>query len=330
MSMLRFGIVGTNVISDWFAEAVASRADATVAAVYSRATASGDAFAQRHGIASATTHYEAMLDAVDAVYIASPIIAHHPQAMTALAAGRHVLVEKTMAGSAPQITQIQSAAAASGLIAMEAVRSLYTPAYAAIRAGLDRLGTLRQASLSKQQYSSRYDAFRAGEILRAFDPALENSALADIGVYALQPALDLFGLHPDTADGASVYLHNGFEGAGTLTLGYPGTVVSVSWSKITHGVTPSVITGEDASLVIDDLAETGSVVLRPRGGTPETLFAQTPPAPGNTMSGEIDAFLAQVASGVPAPHRTEVTLAARRLMDAHLARPYTTSDSALR
>ena len=162
--MVRFGIVGTNFISDWFAEAVTIRSDATVAAVYSRTAESGEEFAHRHGIPMATTRYEALLDAVDAVYLASPIIAHHPQALAALAAGRHVLVEKTMAGSAAQIAEIQDAAAASGLIAMEAVRSLYTPAFAAIRAGVDRLGAIRQASFSKQQYSSRYDAFRAGDL----------------------------------------------------------------------------------------------------------------------------------------------------------------------
>ncbi len=318
--MLRFGIVGTNFISDWFAEAVTIRSDATVAAVYSRTAESGEEFAHRHSIPMATTRYEALLDAVDAVYLASPIIAHHPQALAALAAGRHVLVEKTMAGSAAQIAEIQDAAAASGLIAMEAVRSLYTPAFAAIRAGVDRLGTIRQASFSKQQYSSRYDAFRTGEVLRAFDPALENSALADIGVYALQPALDLFGLHPDTATGSSVRLSNGFEAAGTLTLGYPDAVVDVTWSKITQGVAPSVVLGEDAALIIDDLAETGTVTLRPRRGDPETLFAQTPPTAGATMTGEVDAFLAQVSSGVPDARRVELTLVARQLMDAHLAR----------
>ena len=318
--MVRFGIVGTNFISDWFAEAVTARSDATVAAVYSRTAESGDVFAHRHGIPLATTRYEALLDAVDAVYLASPIIAHHPQGLAALAAGRHVLVEKTMAGSAAQIAEIQDAAAASGLIAMEAVRSLYTPAFAAIRAGVDRLGRIRQASFSKQQYSSRYDAFRAGEVLRAFDPALENSALADIGVYALQPALDLFGLHPATATGSSVRLSNGFEAAGTLTLGYPDAVVDVTWSKITQGVAPSVILGEDAALIIDDLAETGAVTLRPRRGDPETLFVQTPPTAGETMTGEIDAFLTQVSSGVPDARRVELTLVARQLMDAHLAR----------
>ena len=114
--MLRFGIVGTNFISDWFAEAVTIRSDATVAAVYSRTAESGEEFAHRHGTPMATTRYEALLDAVDAVYIASPIIAHHPQALAAPAAGRHVLVEKTMAGSAAQTAEIQDAAAASGLI----------------------------------------------------------------------------------------------------------------------------------------------------------------------------------------------------------------------
>jgi hypothetical protein len=38
------------------------------------------------------------------------------------------------------------------------------------------------------------------------------------------------------------------------------------------------------------------------------------------MTGEVDAFLAQVSSGVPDARRVELTLVARQLMDAHLAR----------
>ena len=315
--MLRFGVIGTNFISDWFVGACAGRAE--VAAVYSRHPDTGEKFAADHGIARATTKMDEMFAAVDAVYIASPIRAHHEQALAALKAGRHVLVEKTMAGSAQQVGEVQAAALASGLVAMEAVRNLHTPAYAAIKAALPRLGTLRQGSLVKEQYSSRYDAFKAGRVLNAFDPKLDNSAIADIGVYPLQPALDLFGVGPITTHGSSVLLDNGFEAAGSLVLGYPEQVVSVSWSKITAGVTPSVLLGEDGALTIDDIAETSRVVFTPRTGEPEVLFDRAPVSPGETMSGEIDAFLAQVDAGASDQHLAALTLASRRIMDAQLA-----------
>ncbi|QIK71947.1 Gfo/Idh/MocA family oxidoreductase [Propioniciclava coleopterorum] len=315
--MLRFGVIGTNFISDWFVGACAGRADVT--AVYSRNPDTAKAFASRHGIEKATTKLDEMIAAVDAVYVASPIRAHHQQALTALRAGRHVLVEKTMAGSAKQVGEIQAAAMASGLVAMEAVRNLHTPAYQAIKDALPRLGTLRQADLVKEQYSSRYDAFKAGEVLNAFDPALDNSAIADIGVYPLQPALDLFGVGPIATHGSSVLLDNGFEAAGSLVLGYPDRVATVSWSKITAGVTPSVILGEDGALTIDDIAETSRVTFTPRSGDAEVLFDRAPVSPGETMAGEIESFLAQVDAGASDQHLAALTLASRRIMDAQLA-----------
>ncbi len=320
MSPLRFGVIGTNFISDWFVQACGRTGGrAVAAAVLSRARASGESFAAKHGIGAVFGDLDAMAAAVDAVYIASPNALHHPQAMQAIAAGRHVLVEKVMGTSAAEVADIFDAAARQGVVAMEATRHLHAPAHQLIRGALPRLGAVRQATFAKCQYSSRYDKFRAGEIANAFDPALGNSALADIGVYVLEPAIDLFG-PPATATGASAVLHNGFEGAGSMTLGYGDLVVDLSWSKITQGVAPSVILGEDGALVIDDLAEPTLIEIRPRGGRPETLFQAADASPSANLHYEILDFADQVDAGVTDPRWAGVTLESRRLMDAHLAR----------
>lgn len=317
---LRFGIVGTNVISDWFVQAC-GRTDgrARAAAVLSRSRVTGDAFAARHGVGSVFTDLDAMAAEVDAVYIASPNALHHPQAMRAIAAGRHVLVEKVMGTSAAEVAAIFDAAERQGVVAMEATRHLHAPAHQLIREALPRLGVVRQVFFAKCQYSSRYDKFRAGEIANAFDPALGNSALADIGVYVLEPAIDLFGT-PTTATGASAVLPNGFEGAGSMTLGYGDLVVDLTWSKITAGVAPSVVLGEDGALVIDDLAEPSLIEHRPRGGRPITLFESPGAVPAGNLHYEIVAFADQVDAGATDPRWSGVTLQSRMLMDAHLAR----------
>lgn len=317
--MLRFGVIGTNFISEWFIAAcrrTGGRAEA--AAVYSRDLARGEEFAHRHGLPRAFDNLAAMTDTVDAVYIASPNAAHRPQALLAIEAGRHVLVEKTMATSASEVTEILDAAARCGVVAMEATRHLHTPAHELLHQMIGQLGVVRQARFEKLQYSSRYDRFRAGELPNAFNPSLGNSALADIGVYCLQPALDLFGT-PSRATGASVLLHNGFEGAGSMTLAYEGLVVDLSWSKITRGLTSSVILGEDAALIIDDLAEPTRIVLQPRTATPEVLLDRPTTAP-DTMHHEILAFVDQVDAGATDARFSRISLASRVLMDDHLAR----------
>ncbi|NLH69139.1 MAG: Gfo/Idh/MocA family oxidoreductase [Brooklawnia sp.] len=319
--MLRFGIIGTNFISEWFI-AAARRTNGRVvpAAVCSRDLARGQNFARRQGIDQAFDDLTAMAEVVDAVYVASPNAFHHEQALVAIEAGRHVLVEKTMATSAAQVREIFAAAQSRGVVAMEAMRNLHAPAHSMVRDLLPHLGVVRQARIEKLQYSSRYDRFRAGKYMNAFDPALGNSALADIGVYCLHPALDLFGMPKDTT-GTSLLLDNGFEGAGSMTWGYDGLVVDLSWSKITRGVNPSVIYGEDAALTLDDVGETSVITLRPRGGEPEVLYDLPTAAPDN-MHHELVDFADQVDAGATDPRWSQLSVWTRDLMDAHLARVF--------
>ena len=203
-----------------------------------------------------------------------------------------------------------------GVVAMEAARHLHTPAFREFRRAIGDVGTVRYAHFEMMQYSSRYGRFLAGEHVNAFDPTLGNSALADIGVYCLHPALDLFGPPRDTT-GTSLLLDNGFEGAGSMTWGYDGLVVDLSWSKITRGVNPSVIYGEDAALTLDDVGETSMIVLWPRGGEPEVLYDVPTAAPDN-MHHELVAFADQVDAGATDARWSQLSVWARELMDAHL------------
>jgi len=55
-------------------------------------------------------------DDVDAVYIATPTIAHAPQALAAIKAGKHVLVEKPLAMTAAEARRIAAAAKRKGVV----------------------------------------------------------------------------------------------------------------------------------------------------------------------------------------------------------------------
>lgn len=318
--MLQVGIVGTNFISEWFiAAAQETGGRIEPVAVYSRTGERGQEFASQHGLRQAFSDYDSMLHAVDAVYIASPTIAHFPQALAAIQAGKHVLVEKTMAASAQETEQLFAAGEAHGVVVMEATRNLHTPTFRLIRESLSHLGTLRYAHFEKLQYSSRYDRFRSGEEINAFDPSLGNSSLADIGVYCLQPALDLFGL-PLENTGYSVRLANGFEAAGALQFDYGSMIVDIAYSKIVAGVGPSTIVGEDATLSISDLAEPSRIVLSERGGKSTVLLDVDEVNPADTMHHELNDFADQVETGVTNSRWRDVSIWSRKIMDEQLAR----------
>jgi len=94
-----WGIVGLGGIARLMAMAVQQAENATLAAVCSRDPAKAADFSTRHGAAAQYHSYEAMLadPRVAVVYIATPNALHAPQALAALDAGKHVLVEKPMA-----------------------------------------------------------------------------------------------------------------------------------------------------------------------------------------------------------------------------------------
>ena len=123
-STIRLGVVGTNFVSDWLCEAAASLGDdVAVTAVYSRAKETGDAFAQKHGIANVFCDYDAFLssDVIDAVYIASPNFAHAAQAIRALNAKKHVLCEKVIATNSRELSEMIAAARENRCVLLEAM-----------------------------------------------------------------------------------------------------------------------------------------------------------------------------------------------------------------
>ena len=63
---------------------------------------------------------------VDAVALATPLFTHYPLAKAALEAGKHVLVEKPMAGSVAECNELEKLAAERGLTLMVDHTFLFT------------------------------------------------------------------------------------------------------------------------------------------------------------------------------------------------------------
>ena len=285
---ISFGIIGTNFISDWFVSATKRTECATVSAVYSRTKERGEAFAKSNSIERVYTSLSDMLsdETIDAVYVASPTFLHKEQTISALRAGKHVLCEKMIAIDDDELLEMIKAAKKAGKVLLEAMRPDFDGAVELIRAELDKIGPVRRASFDYCQYSSRYDKFKAGEVLNAFEPKMKNSALADIGIYPLHTCINLFG-EPSSVTGRSVFLENGFEAAGCVVMTYPGMLATVNYSKITDNVTPSVIEGERGVILIDRMNGTDNITVSLRTGESYRLDYKACP---NNMHLEVIAF----------------------------------------
>ena len=260
---VRFGVIGAGFIARWFLQAAAVVPQARVVAVTSAHPERAAAFAAEHGIGASYATLEEMLAAgrpdgptpIDVVYIGSPNSLHAQHAIAALKAGFHVLVEKPFALTRSQAEEMVEAARTADRFLMEAWLSAFEPGVARLREQLPRLGRLHRAVLSKEQFSSRMEAYRAGGLPPAFDPALGGGSLMDLGVYPVSLAIHLFG-EPDRVTATGRLLECGVDARGTVVLSYDsgehaGLEVVCLHSKTSPG-TESSFAGDHDVLSIDD------------------------------------------------------------------------------
>lgn len=293
---LKIGIIGTNFISDDFCEAAMQVPGAELYAVYSRRQETGEAFAAKHSIPRIYTDYEEFLDSgLDAVYVASPNSVHCYQTLKALEDKKHVLCEKIMAVNEAEVRSMIDCARKNQVVLVEAMRPDFDPGFELVEKNLPRIGKLRRATFEFCQYSSRYDSFRQGIIQNAFNPALGNAAVMDIGVYCIHSLVRFFGM-PKNIKAISTKLSNDFDGSGIVLMEYDDMIAEAVYSKISVSVNRSIFHGEDGSILVDYISKPESVELRLRKGSRDTLdggdIEKLPFTPAkNNMIFEIQEFL---------------------------------------
>lgn len=290
--MINFGIIGTNVITNRFLEAGRKNGEFHLKAVYSRSKNKAEEYAQKQNAQLTFDSLEEMAscEEIDAVYVASPNSFHAAQSIQMMKKGKHVLCEKTIASNQKEFQQMKMEAYKNHVILMEAMRSVYSPGFETIKKNLPKLGAIRRVSFQYCQYSSRYDNFKKGIIENAFNPALSNGALMDIGVYCIHPLVALFG-SPQKIESSSMKLANGVDGAGTILVEYEGMLGELLYSKISDSKVPSQIQGEDGTMVIWDIPNPQAVTVFYRNGKEEVLDI---PKSENNMCYEINKFMKMI------------------------------------
>ncbi|MBN9155408.1 MAG: Gfo/Idh/MocA family oxidoreductase [Microbacterium sp.] len=190
MSGLRWGILATGGIAHAFTRDLQT-AGLDVVAVGSRRPESAQAFAAEFGIPRAHGTYEELAadPEVDIVYVATPHPSHAENALLCLHQGKHVLVEKPFTLNEREAAAVRDAAAARGLLAMEAMWTRYLPHMVRIRELLAEgaLGEVRTVFADHTQRISSDPAHR----LNALE--LGGGALLDLGIYPISFVWDVLG-----------------------------------------------------------------------------------------------------------------------------------------
>ncbi|MHA7097627.1 Gfo/Idh/MocA family protein [Priestia aryabhattai] len=270
--MVRFGVLGTSLITETFLNTAKHVKDFKLEAVYSRTLERAEEFGKKYGVDTFFTDLEEMACSpeIDAVYIATPNAYHAEQAILFLRNKKHVLCEKPMAANAIEVKKMINCAKENEVLLMEAMIPTLLPNFKAIKDNLHKVGRIQHLFINYCKYSSRYDDYKAGIVHNAFNPLYANGALMDIGVYCLYPLIALFGT-PTKIAATSKILDSGVDGRGNVLLSYPNKNAIVTYSKLSTSHLPSEIQGEDGSLIIDKIATITKVKFYHKDGVVEDL-----------------------------------------------------------
>ncbi len=147
---LGFAVVGTGMIAGYHAQAIAQTPGAKLVGVVSRSPDKGPAFAAKHGIPVITTTVEAMVARPDVqvITVTTPSGAHLDPALTAIRAGKHVVVEKPLEITPARCDQITSAAEKHGVKVAAIFQGRFGAGAQTVKAALEagRFGRLVLAS----------------------------------------------------------------------------------------------------------------------------------------------------------------------------------------
>ncbi|HEY0240977.1 MAG TPA: Gfo/Idh/MocA family oxidoreductase, partial [Friedmanniella sp.] len=302
---LRWGVLAPGWIAGQTISAVRAHTGQRVVAVGSRSLERSQEFAATHGVDRAYGSYAELVadPEVDAVYVASPHSQHHEQALLAIAAGKHVLVEKPFTRNAAEAREVMAAAQAAGVLAMEAMWSRYLPHTDVVRQLLDD-GALGDVRLVTADFSIRTDPEPSHRML---NPALAGGALLDLGVYPLSFAA-LVARHaglartpgdvrPDAVHAAGVLAATGVDAQSVVLLDWTGRAqAQVTTSILGQAGRTATVVGSDARVELGaEFFVPASVTLV--RGEERAVWATHPIRGHEGLCYQIAAFAGYVADG---------------------------------
>lgn len=165
----RIALIGAGIVAELYAKAFERGVPAGFAGVFDPDRKRAAAFADRLGGRAYGSRADLLADGgVDAVLVLSPNFAHFDDARAALAAGKHVLVEKPVAESRDEIEELERVAAAAGRACMPAHNYLYMEPVIRMRRLIaeGRFGTLASIWILYNIFHSEELAVRYGGVLR--------------------------------------------------------------------------------------------------------------------------------------------------------------------
>ncbi len=269
-------------------------------------------------IRTTTDHRSILADPkIDAVVIATPIHTHRPLCEEAFAAGKHVLVEKPLAGTVADAEAIVAAARAADRTLMVGHTFVHNPAVTAVR------GIIERGDLGDIHY---IDSQRVNLGLHQFD----FNVLWDLGPHDVSITLYWLGQEPVWVQCVGgCFVQDDIEDVAWLTMGFPsGAIAHAHLSWLAPGkIRTMTVIGSRKMAMYDDLSPVEKVKVFDQGVErldPDELRRayragdiHSPRVPmTEALQIEATRFIESVRSGTPSISDGEAGLRVVRVLEA--------------
>ena len=281
-----------------------------VRAVAARDRHRAEAFAAKNQVPVVYGSYDELLGDGDisAIYNPLPNGLHAEWTLRALAAGKHVLCEKPFTANAPEAERVAAAAAASGLVVMEAFHWRYHPLarrmVEIIQSG--ELGVLQRVEAAFCfPLPSRHDI--------RWQLSLAGGAMMDAGCYAVHMVRTMAGAEPAVTTATARLRSPGVDRYMRVEMEFPGgttgRVTASMWSSSVLRLSAVAIGDRKTMRVFNPLAPHTFHRLRV-GGRHERIRGRP------TYDYQLEAFAAAIRTGAPTLTPPPESVANMRVIDS--------------
>lgn len=186
---VEIGVVGAGRIAQRFVPEASFVSYVKVNGVYDIDDSLSYAFAYKHKLTRVYESYDALLNNVQAVYIATPHLSHYELCRQAILRKKHVLCETPLVLRGDEARELFRLANANGVVLMEAHKTAHAPAFnhliTMIKSGA--IGEVVDVSASESK-------LWGDKFTRELDPEQAGGSMYEMGSYPLLPILKLMGL----------------------------------------------------------------------------------------------------------------------------------------
>ena len=261
---MKLGIVGSGMIVQEFLPSLVQLEGLEIMGMQGTKKSIGkvEEICVKYGILKFTDDFNKLCEfGIDTVYIAVPNFLHFEYCKKALEKGLNVIVEKPMITNYRQAKELSDLAKEKKLFLFEAITTLYFENYKKIKDWIGKIGDVKLVQSQYSQYSSRYDAFKRGEILPVFDPEKAGGALMDLGLYNLHYVLGLFGKPENVKYYANI--ERNIDTSGILMIEYKNFNAMCVCAKDSEGKRIGVIQGSEGKIISEEAPSlVGKVTLK--------------------------------------------------------------------